>query len=145
MSKLDQRVRVWESFKRSTLKKKTFWSFHPRFHLRPQRWYLSRTINRIYLYLNVEKSLFQHQARLLQVSWWSLVPQAASVSQIGRVDDIWLLNIDPNSLKPVAEPFGTTPNSMNPSDMIWMTAKTTVKAVLLAHIAKYKVRIRLSE
>lgn len=39
-------------------------------------------------------------------------------NQMGRVEDIWLLNKDPNSLKPVVVPRGTTPKSMKPNDMI---------------------------
>lgn len=45
-------------------------------------------------------------------------PLSNQPNQMGRVDDIWLLNKDPKSLKPVVVPRGTTPNSMKPKDMI---------------------------
>lgn len=40
------------------------------------------------------------------------------------------LNIDPNSLNPVPEPFGKDPKSKKHSDIICETANITVRAVL---------------
>jgi hypothetical protein len=56
--------------------------------------------------------------------------------QIGSVDDILLLKTEPNIFIPVADPGGAIPNNIKAKDMICITAKTTVSAVLCIHIAK---------
>lgn len=53
-----------------------------------------------------------------------------------------LRNIDPKKRSP-PEPPGISASIINSSVIICATAKTTVKAVLCAHIAKYSVAVRL--